>query len=119
MEIYKRFQIEAAHRLSQVPRGHKCARLHGHSFRIEIRIAGEVDPIAGWVVDFTAIGTAFKPLFQQLDHHYLNEVEGLENPTSENLAHWIWCRLAPRLPGLCAVSVAETCTAGCLYRGED
>ncbi len=119
MEIYKHFQIEAAHRLPRVPRGHKCARLHGHSFRIEIRMAGEVEPAAGWVTDFADISNVFKPIFQQLDHHYLNEIEGLENPTSENLARWIWDRLAPRLTGLCAVSVAETCTAGCTYRGED
>lgn len=119
MDIFKIFTIEAAHLLPNVPDGHKCRRLHGHSFRIEVRVRGDVDPRAGWVQDFADVATAFKPLFDQLDHHYLNEIEGLENPTSENLARWVWQRLKPRLPGLSEIVVRETCTAGCIYRGED
>ncbi len=119
MELYKRFQIEAAHRLPNVPEGHKCARLHGHSFRIRISITGAVAEPAGWVMDFADVGKAFEPLYAQLDHHYLNEIEGLENPTSENLARWIWQRLKPELPGLSTVEVAETCNSGCIYRGKD
>ncbi|MEA5446451.1 6-carboxytetrahydropterin synthase QueD [Gammaproteobacteria bacterium AB-CW1] len=117
MEIYKTFWIEAAHRLPNVPEGHKCARLHGHSFRVDIHVAGEPGEESGWVMDFADIKGAFKPLYRQLDHHYLNEIDGLENPTSENLAIWIWQRLKPELPALSAVSVAETCTSGCIYRG--
>ncbi len=117
MEIFKRFQIEAAHRLPNVPEGHKCARLHGHSFSIEIHVAGEPGPETGWVMDFADLKAAFKPLFEQLDHHYLNEIEGLENPTSENLARWVWDRLKPRLAPLACVVVNETCTSGCSYRG--
>lgn len=119
MEIYKRFQVEAAHRLPNVPDGHKCARLHGHSFMIEVRVSGPVTEPAGWVMDFADVAAAFEPVFRALDHRYLNEVEGLENPTSENLARWIWSRLTPRLPNLFSVGVAETCTAGCVYRGKD
>lgn len=118
MEIFKVFLIEAAHRLPNVPPDHKCARLHGHSFRITIHLRGEVGEESGWVMDFADIKSAFKPLFTQLDHHYLNEVEGLQNPTSENLARWIWQRLLPTLPGLSKVIVNETCTSGCVYRGE-
>lgn len=118
MEIFKIFTIEAAHRLPQVPPAHKCHRLHGHSFRIEVYIEGPVDPASGWVLDFADIGRAFAPLYEQLDHHYLNDVPGLENPTSEQLARWIWQRLQPRLPLLSQVIVRETCTAGCIYRGE-
>lgn len=118
VEIYKTFWLEAAHRLPNVPEGHKCARLHGHSFRVDIHVAGEPGAESGWVMDFGDIKAAFKPLFKQLDHHYLNEVEGLENPTSERLAIWIWERLKPELPALSAVSVAETCTSGCIYRGQ-
>lgn len=117
MELYKRFQIEAAHRLPNVPAGHKCARLHGHSFRIRIVIEGPVSEPAGWVMDFADVGKAFEPLYKQLDHHYLNDIEGLENPTSEHLARWIWVRLKPELPDLSAVEVAETCNSGCIYRG--
>lgn len=117
MEIFKQFTIEAAHRLPNVPAGHKCGRLHGHSFGIEIRVCGEPDPATGWVMDFADIKAAFAPLFEQLDHHYLNEVEGLENPTSEVLARWIWQRLEPHLPALSEVVVRETCTAGVRYRG--
>lgn len=119
MEIFKVFQIEAAHRLPAVPAGHKCSRLHGHSFRIEVRVRGPVATDAGWVMDFADLKAVFQPLFERLDHHYLNEIPGLENPTSENLARWLWQRLRPQLPQLSEIVVHETCTAGCRYRGED
>lgn len=112
MQIFKVFQLEAAHRLPNVPAGHKCARLHGHSFRIEIHVEGEIDPHMGWVMDFGDLKTAFAPIYEQLDHHYLNEIEGLENPTSEVLARWIWRKLQPDLPLLEKVVVHETCTSG-------
>ena len=118
MEIYKKFSIEAAHRLPNVPEGHKCSRLHGHSFQVTIHVCGEVGAHSGWVMDFADIKKAFKPVFEQLDHHYLNDIEGLENPTSENLARWIWLRLKPTLPGLCKITIQETCTSGCVYGGE-
>lgn len=117
MEIYREFTFEAAHRLPNVRAGHKCARLHGHSYRVELRVDGEVDPVTGWVMDFADLKAAFEPLREQLDHHYLNDVPGLENPTSEVLATWIWRRLEGRLP-LSAVVVRETCTAGAVYRGD-
>ena len=118
MDIFKVFSIEAAHRLPNVPPAHKCARLHGHSFRVEIHVSGPVGVETGWVMDFADIKEAFQPLFVQLDHHYLNEVEGLSNPTSEHLARWIWQRLRPSLPMLSKVIVNETCTSGCIYEGE-
>ena len=117
VELYKQFTVEAAHRLPNVPPGHKCARLHGHSFGIELRVSGPLDPALGWVMDFAEIKTAFQPLYDQLDHHYLNDIPGLENPTSEVLAVWIWERLKPVLPLLSAVVVRETSTSGCEYRG--
>lgn len=117
MEIFKAFTLEAAHRLPNVPEGHKCARLHGHSFRIEIHVEGELQPDTGWVMDYADIKAAFQPLYRQLDHNYLNEIEGLENPTSERLAVWIWDQLKPALPQLSEVVVHETCTSGCRYRG--
>lgn len=116
-EIWKEFTLEAAHRLPRVPEGHKCARLHGHSYRITVHVRGPVDRGTGWVRDFGEIKEAFAPVEEALDHRYLNEVEGLENPTSENLARWIWERLEPSLPGLSRVVIRETCTAGCVYRG--
>jgi len=118
MDIYKEFTFEAAHHLPNTPEGHKCRRLHGHSFVARVYVSGPVDPVTGWVVDFADITAAFKPLHAVLDHNYLNEVEGLENPTSENIARWIWGRLAPQLPLLSKVAVRETCTAGCEYTGE-
>lgn len=117
MEIYKEFRFEAAHRLPAVPPGHKCSRLHGHSFYVVVHVAGEICPQAGWVMDFADISRAFEPTLERLDHYYLNEIEGLENPTSENLAAWIWRDLQPRLPQLCKIVVRETCTSGCVYRG--
>ncbi|HKB39813.1 MAG TPA: 6-carboxytetrahydropterin synthase QueD [Gemmataceae bacterium] len=116
--IYKVFSIEAAHRLPNVPPGHKCGRLHGHSFRVEIHASGRVGQESGWVMDFAELKEAFQPVCDQLDHRYLNEVEGLSNPTSENLAVWIWQRLRPALPALSKVVVCETCTSGCVYEGR-
>jgi len=118
LEIFKAFTLESAHRLPNVPAGHKCARVHGHSFRVEIHVRGPLHPDLGWVMDFADVKQAFDPLFRQLDHHYLNDVPGLENPTSEHLARWIWQRLQPVLPQLSAVVVHETCTSGARYTGD-
>ena len=118
MELRKTFQFEAAHLLHHLPKDHKCRRLHGHSFSVEIVVEGPCDPALGWVMDYADISKAFRPLWEQLDHYYLNEVEGLANPTSENIAIWIWKRLSPQLPMLTEVVVAETCTARCVYRGD-
>lgn len=118
MRIYKKFTIEAAHRLPNLPHDHKCSRLHGHSFTIEVHVDGDVDQAAGWVMDFADISEQFKPVFNQLDHHYLNDIPGLENPTSENLAQWIYHRLKPNLALLHSIVVQETCTSGCVYSGD-
>jgi 6-pyruvoyltetrahydropterin/6-carboxytetrahydropterin synthase len=117
MELFKQFSIEAAHWLPNVPAGHKCARMHGHSFQIQVHVSGPVDPHYGWVIDFAEIKAAFAPIEDRIDHRCLNEVEGLENPTSENLARWIWQELKPTLPALSKIVVQETCTSGCIYTG--
>lgn len=117
MDIFREFTFEAAHRLPQVPAGHKCARLHGHSYRLEVHVHGEIDSDLGWVMDFGDVKAAVAPVIDQLDHYYLNEIPGLENPTSEILARWVWNRLTDTLP-LATVVVRETCTSGCIYRGE-
>jgi 6-pyruvoyltetrahydropterin/6-carboxytetrahydropterin synthase len=117
VELRKTFQFEAAHFLPRLPQTHKCRRLHGHSFQVEVAVAGACDPQLGWLMDYADITAAFKPLWEQLDHNFLNDIDGLENPTSENLAVWIWSRLKPRLPQLTEVVVAETCQSKCLYRG--
>ncbi|MBW2939639.1 6-carboxytetrahydropterin synthase QueD [Zhongshania aquimaris] len=117
MEIYKEFTFEAAHRLPNVPRGHKCARLHGHSFLVRIVIEGDIDPHTGWLMDFSEVKKVFAPIYDQLDHNYLNDIKGLENPTSENIAIWIWDQLKPLLSALSRVEIRETCTSGCVYKG--
>jgi len=119
MRLYKEFSFEAAHRLPNVPAGHKCARLHGHSFQIRVTVDGPVGEQTGWVMDFADLKSAFRPVYDKLDHRYLNEIVGLENPTSENLARWIWRQLQPTLAGLAEVEVRETCSTGCIYRGDD
>lgn len=117
MEIFKEFRFEAAHRLPKTPNKlHKCRRLHGHSYRVEIHVSGKPEPETGWIMDFSVITKAWQPLHDRLDHYYLNDISGLENPTSENLARWIWCTI--NLDGLIAVVVRETCTSGCVYRGD-
>jgi 6-pyruvoyltetrahydropterin/6-carboxytetrahydropterin synthase len=119
MELRKTFQFEAAHLLPRLPETHKCRRLHGHSFQVELAVGGDCDANLGWVIDYADISEAFKPIWERLDHFYLNEVPGLENPTSENIALWIWKELKPKLPLLTEVVVAETCTAKCVYRGAE
>jgi 6-pyruvoyltetrahydropterin/6-carboxytetrahydropterin synthase len=118
MRLYKDFSFEAAHRLPNVPDAHKCARLHGHSFQVRVTVEGSVGKRTGWVMDFAELKAAFAPIYERLDHRYLNEVPGLENPTSEVIARWIWRELTPVLAGLSEIEVRETCTTGCVYRGE-
>ena len=118
VELTRTFRFEAAHRLPMVPPDHKCHRVHGHSYVIEVGLAGEVDPATGWLVDFGEIGARVGPLLaRELDHRLLNDVPGLENPTSEVLCGWLWQRLQPLVPHLAAITVHETCTARCTYRG--
>ncbi|MBL9136566.1 MAG: 6-carboxytetrahydropterin synthase QueD [Verrucomicrobiales bacterium] len=118
VELRRSFQFEAAHLLPRLPEGHKCRRLHGHSFHVEIVVAGDCDPALGWLMDYADIKAAFMPVWERLDHRYLNEVPGLENPTSEQIAGWIWKETKPSLPLLSEVVVAETCTARCVFRGD-
>jgi 6-pyruvoyltetrahydropterin/6-carboxytetrahydropterin synthase len=117
MQISKDFTFEAAHLLPNVPDGHKCARLHGHSFGVTVSVEGPVGETTGWVLDFADLSAAWAPLHDQLDHRYLNDIDGLANPTSEVLAVWIWDRLVGPLPQLSQVTVRETCTSRCTYRG--
>ena len=117
VRLVHEFRFEAAHRLPRVPAGHKCARLHGHSFKVELAVAGPMNPETGWFIDFGELCDLWQPLHARLDHNYLNEIEGLENPTSEILVKWIWDALKPKLPSLEQVTLWETCEARCEYRG--
>jgi 6-pyruvoyltetrahydropterin/6-carboxytetrahydropterin synthase len=112
------FTFEAAHYLPAVPDGHKCRRVHGHSYRVSVSVEGEIDARLGWVVDFAAIEEAVAPLVAQLDHRLLNDIDGLANPTSEHLAIWMWQRVRPGLPGIEEITVAETPDSRCSYRGK-
>jgi 6-pyruvoyltetrahydropterin/6-carboxytetrahydropterin synthase len=118
VELCRRYHIAAAHYLPRAPQGHKCRRLHGHSYEIEVAVRGAVDPETGWLIDYGEIDEGVKPVLAELDHRTLNEIAGLENPTSEVLCGWLWQQLANRLPGLHRVSIAETCAAACHYYGE-
>jgi len=118
VRLSRDFTFEAAHVLPNAPEGHKCRRLHGHSFRAKVVVEGEVDPQTGWFLDYGAIQALVEPLRAKLDHNYLNEIPGLENPTSEQLARWIWERLKPGLPSLERVVIRETCESRCEYEGK-
>jgi len=119
VELVKEFTFEAAHRLPRVPADHKCARMHGHSFRVEVAVEGEIDPAMGWLIDYADLTAVVDPLLKnELDHRCLNDVPGLENPTSEIVCTWLWQRLKPVLPGLSRITLAETCTARCTYLGR-
>ena len=118
VRLVHEFRFESAHRLPRVPAGHKCARLHGHSFKVEVACHGGVNPDTGWFIDFGELHRIWEPIHDRLDHRYLNEIPGLENPTSEVLAKWIWDQLRPLLPSLEQITLFETCDARCEYRGE-
>jgi 6-pyruvoyltetrahydropterin/6-carboxytetrahydropterin synthase len=119
MDILRIFHLQCARRLPALPVSHPCSRLHGHSFEVEVTVSGEVDPELGWVIDFADIEAAWQPIHAALDHRTLNDIAGLENPTSENLAVWVWRQLKPALSGLSRVKVMETHDAGCAYTGPD
>ena len=115
--LTKIFTFEAAQTIPHLDPSHKCRKMHGHSFKIEISIEGKVDPLIGWVDDHANITKAMTPLLALVDHAYLNEVPGLENPTIENMCAWFWEKLTPHLPGLREIVLHETPTARCSYRG--
>lgn len=118
MQIYKEFTFEAAHHLPQAPTGHPNARIHGHSFRVRVTLSGEPDPETGIIVHFGKLDKALSQLKEQLDHHYLNDIDGLETPTLEHIALWIWQKICPQFSGLKQIEVArDTCFEGCIYRG--
>ena len=116
-EIWVDVSFDSAHLLPNVPKGHKCGRLHGHTYRVRLYVGGEVNEHTGWIVDYADIKEAWQPVHDQLDHRYLNDLLGLDNPTCELIAAWIWGKLAWRLPGLSRIEIQETCTAGCVYTG--
>lgn len=118
MKIWKEYFFDSAHFLPNVPDGHKCGRTHGHTFRVRVYVTGSVRHDTGWVIDYGNISTVVKPLVESLDHRLLNGVDGLDNPTSENIAIWFWDRIKPELPWLSAVEVSETCTTGAVYEGD-
>jgi 6-pyruvoyltetrahydropterin/6-carboxytetrahydropterin synthase len=116
MDIFRVFHLQCARRLPALPESHPCSRLHGHSFKVELTLSGDIDPQFGWVLDFADIDAAWIPIHATLDHRNLNDIEGLDNPTSENLAVWLWQHLKPALPGLSQIKVMETHDSGCIYR---
>ena len=117
-EVIKTFRFEAAHSLPNAPEGHKCRRLHGHNYRVDIHVTGPVDKRAGWVLDFGLIKKAVEPILAELDHRCLDETPGLANSTSEQIARYLWERVATKLPGLSAVTVWETDDSRCVFRGK-
>jgi len=117
-EIRRQYHFEAAHLLPHVPDGHKCKRLHGHSFRVTVTVGGEVDPVLGWICDFADIDEAWRPLHELLDHRYLNEIDGLDNPTSEVLARFILERITLARGRVVSVTVHETCAAAATVYAE-
>ena len=118
MIVYKKFNIESARSLPNVPESHPCYQLHGHSFKIIISIIGQINKNTGFVIDFQEIENAFNPIKKILDHSFLNKIEGLSNPTSENICIWIWDKIESSIPNICEIEIKETDSTGCIYRGR-
>ena len=116
--LSKDFEFEAAQALPQFPVGHKCRNLHGHSFKVTVSVRGPVDEATGLFYDHAVISDAMSPIVAQIDHTYLNDIPGLENPTIENISRWIWDKLVHHLPGLYEIILHETSGARSTYRGE-
>jgi 6-pyruvoyltetrahydropterin/6-carboxytetrahydropterin synthase len=117
-ELVKTFKFEAAHSLPNVPEGHKCSRLHGHSYRVDIHVSGTPDPQSGWVIDFGDIKRVVEPILDTLDHRKLNDIPGLANSTSENIGQFLWGKIAPELPGLSTITIWESDTSRCTVTDE-
>ncbi|PWK80137.1 6-pyruvoyltetrahydropterin/6-carboxytetrahydropterin synthase [Mucilaginibacter oryzae] len=117
MTIYKQFTFDAAHFLPNVPEGHRCRRVHGHTYHLTVYVSGAVSAEEGWVIDFKDLKAVVKPLVDQLDHAMLNEIAGLQNPTAENVARWLWRGIQPEIPGLSRIELKETPTSGVIYEG--
>jgi 6-pyruvoyltetrahydropterin/6-carboxytetrahydropterin synthase len=117
MEIYREFEFDAAHSLANLADGHKCRNLHGHTFTVIVYVSGPVGENTGWVMDYGEIKSICEPVIDQLDHSYLNDIPGLENPTSETIAVWLWNRIKQDIPELSMVEVKETASTGCRYTG--
>ena len=117
-QLSRDYHFEAAHRLPRVPATHKCSRVHGHSYHVTLTLSGSIDTDMGWLIDFSDIDRVVDPVIARIDHTLLNEIPGLENPTSELLAVWLWREIQPRLPGLTEIMLAETPTSRCVYRGD-
>lgn len=118
MEIYKRFVFDSAHFLPNVPDGHKCKNIHGHTYRLTVYLEGDLDEELQWVMDFKDLKDVVRPVIDTLDHRLMNDIEGLENPTAERIAVWIWDKIKPNLPLLSKIELNETPTSGVVYRGE-
>ena len=118
MEVYKTFAIESARSLPKLPDEHPCSKVHGHSFKITLTVEGEIDQTTGFVMDFSDIDSAFRPIHEIIDHAYLNDIEGLSNPTSENICIWIWNKIESSIPNICEIKIKETDSTGCKYKGE-
>jgi len=118
MNLFKIFTFDAAHKLPQLPPDHKCSKLHGHTFKVEVHINGPINEEFGWVVDYKTIKELVSPIINQLDHTYLNDIKGLENPTTENIAKFLWKKILPIMPILCKIIVQETPNSGAIYSGE-
>ena len=118
MIVYKKFNIESARSIPNLPKTHPCHHIHGHSFKIIISVKGPVNKQNGFVTDFQDIDDAFSPFKKELDHSYLNDIEGLQNPTSENICIWIWNKIQSSLPNIYKIEIKETDSTGCIYKGE-
>ncbi len=118
MQIYKEFSFDSAHYLPNVPEGHKCKNMHGHTYRLRVVIEGQPDPHFGWIMDFKELKDALTPVIDQLDHKVINDIKGLENATAENITIWIWNQIKPVLPLLSRIELYETPTTGVIYSGK-
>jgi len=119
MDIFRIFHLQCARRLPGLAASHPCSRLHGHSFKVELTVSGALDPKRGWVMDFAELDAAWQSIHARLDHRYLNDIDGLDNPTSENLAVWLWTALQSQIPKLSKITVMETHDTGCIYHGPN
>ncbi len=118
MQIFKTFTFDSAHFLPNVPDGHKCKAIHGHTYRMIVYIEGSLDQEIGWVADFADIKKAIEPIVKMVDHKLLNELPGLENPTCEKIAIWLWNKIKEKIPALVKIELHETPTSGVIYTGE-
>ncbi len=118
MLIFKKYYFDAAHYMAEFEENHNYRKMHGHSFEVTVKLKGDINRKNNWVMDLEELDSFVDPELSKLDHSILNEVDGLEKPTSENIAKWLWSKLIKKIPNLDSIEINRPRIGGCIFNGD-